>query len=494
MGRAETSGGGFAVVWAGSEQGASERDIFGQLYSAEGTTVGTEFRLNSITTGRQDSPVIDSADDGSFVVAWTGADSHLYARRFDAMGAPLGIEFPVNTQFTNSPSYPEIAVAPDGSFFMVWQHNYPNIYFDDVYARHFGPMDTPSYDPFRINANTIGAQVNPSVAVASGGNYLVAWDDGSIGPNRFQITAQLIGSNGLPIGENFRADTGYFNRSAVTSVDDGFLVTVVGRPRGSGDPARGRGVHGRRFNASAVPLGDEFRIDPTPGAVGSHGPVDTVPHAVGASGRYVVVWNDPNDDDGSNGATGVFAQTFRTDPPPCSPSPLAGCRQADARKSRLLILDDVDDKRDRIKWTWKAGDPTPTGSFKTPGSCRAQTSLCVYDGQSSQSIIASAARAGLLCGNKPCWKSNSSRSTSRYRDRDGFPNGIASIKLRATDQRRSPIKVDGRGANLAVESLGLSLPVTVQLVVDDGGPIECWEASYSQAARNDLRDFRAIGP
>src|SRR6185503_11157931 len=43
--------------------------IFGQRYSSGGVPVGTEFQVNTYTTGRQARPAV-AADPGNFVVVW----------------------------------------------------------------------------------------------------------------------------------------------------------------------------------------------------------------------------------------------------------------------------------------------------------------------------------------------------------------------------------------------------------------------------------------
>src|SRR5262245_27928288 len=50
------SSGNSVVVWQSQAQDGSYSGIFGQRYSGEGTPVGSEFPVNSYTTGFQGSP------------------------------------------------------------------------------------------------------------------------------------------------------------------------------------------------------------------------------------------------------------------------------------------------------------------------------------------------------------------------------------------------------------------------------------------------------
>jgi hypothetical protein len=54
--------------------------------------------------------------------------------------------------------------------------------------------------------------------------------------------------------------------------------------------------------------------------------------------------------------------------------------------------------------------------------------------------------------------------------------------------------VRGKGENLPPPPLGLTLPVTVQLVIGEGAATECWQTTYTSATINDAGRFRAKGP
>ena len=96
--------------------------------------MGSEFQVNAFTTGNQSEPAVASVSSGSFVVVWSGVDggpdaaggpygygsSGIIAQRFDAAGHPVGSEFQVNTYTTGRQSQPSVASAPNGDFVVVW--------------------------------------------------------------------------------------------------------------------------------------------------------------------------------------------------------------------------------------------------------------------------------------------------------------------------------------------------------------------------------------
>lgn len=75
-----------------------------------------------------------------------------------------------------------------------------------------------------------------------------------------------------------------------------------------------------------------------------------------------------------------------------------------------------------------------------------------------------------------------------------MPDGITSAKLKAGASGAAQVQVKGRGVNLDQPALPLTLPVTVQLVIDDGLTAECWQHTYSSFMKNDGVRFTARGP
>jgi predicted acyl esterase len=158
----------------------------------------------------------------------------------------------------------------------------------------------------------------------------------------------------------------------------------------------------------------------------------------------------------------------------CPPAPHTGCR--DAGSSRIVILDDVLDRRDRIQWKAK-GAGTAVADFGDPRITTGYA-LCVYDGGGTL-LSTAAAPSGRTCGAKPCW-SRTERGFS-YRDKDGSPSGVAGLTLAVRGPTDTRIAVDGRGVDLQTPGVPVALPVTVELLNAEG---TCWQSSYAVAQRN----------
>ena len=88
----------------------------GPVRGQEPVPVGSEFQVNSYTTGHQGPGRVATDSQGNFVVVWTsygssGTDtdlSSIQAQRYDASGTPEGGQFQVNSYTTYYQSEPVV--------------------------------------------------------------------------------------------------------------------------------------------------------------------------------------------------------------------------------------------------------------------------------------------------------------------------------------------------------------------------------------------------
>jgi hypothetical protein len=164
--------------------------------------------------------------------------------------------------------------------------------------------------------------------------------------------------------------------------------------------------------------------------------------------------------------------------------PPTACRAPSPRGASLTFQNDADPAHDSVSWRWKAGSGTAKDDFGTPLTST-DFGLCVYE---PGGLVWSAhAPAGGVCGSGSCWRDLA--SGFGYRDRERTPDGVAKLDLKAGRSGRGNLRLRGRGANLSLPGRGLALPVTVRLILSDGGA--CWEAVYSSPSRNDATRFDA---
>jgi len=68
------------------------------------------------------------------------------------------------------------------------------------------------------------------------------------------------------------------------------------------------------------------------------------------------------------------------------------------------------------------------------------------------------------------------------------------MKLKAGTAGKAQVQAAGKGASLPVPTLGLTVPLTVQLVIRNGTSTECWQTTFARQTRNSSTQFSAKGP
>ena len=305
--------GDFFVTWFSGGQDGSGDGVYGQRYAANGTLRGTEFQVNTTTTYDQWRPSVAMAADGHFVVAWRsdaqdGSSDGVYGQRYAADGTPLGGEFQINTTTTGSEDYPSVAMAAGHAFVVSWQNAYLDGSSNGVYGQRYAADGTPQGSEFRVNTYTTSAQLLPSAAMDTDGNYVVTWTSlGQDGPD-FGVYGQRFAADGTPRGSEFQVNTfttSHQNRSSVAMDADGdFVITWMS----DGQDGSGYGVYGQRYAADGTPQGSEFQVNTY--TTGDQGYPSV---AMEAEGDFVVAWSSDGQD-GSN--YGVYGQYFAADGTP----------------------------------------------------------------------------------------------------------------------------------------------------------------------------------
>jgi hypothetical protein len=302
------SAGNFVVVWHSYAQDGSDRGIFARKYLASGTPVGSsEFRVNAYTTGAQKFPSVASDASGGFVVAWQSntqdGDSYgIFARRYDAAGTP-GPEFQVNTYTTNYQGDPTVARNAAGNFVVAWTSVGQDLSITGLVARRYDAAGVAQGGEFQVNTYTPSVQAGASAAMDAAGNFVVAWSsvyqDGSSGG----IFARRYNSAGVAQGVEFQVNsytTGAQGRPSISMAGDGRFVVVWDDYDGQDGSLDGS--FGRRYDASGVAQGPQFRVNSYTTSSQQFPVV-----AMAADGRFLVTWASFGQDGDSKGA---FARAF----------------------------------------------------------------------------------------------------------------------------------------------------------------------------------------
>ena len=199
------SGGGFVVTWHSGDgvQDGSGHAIKAQVFDASGTAQGSEFLVNSETSGTQLNPTVTALSNGGFVVTWRTSDSSqdgsgtaIKAQLFDASGTAQGSEFLVNSEAGNNQYEPEITALSGGGFVVTWysidlvQDNSGN----GIKAQVFDASGAAQGSEFLVNSETANSQEAPAITALSDGGFVVTWytDDVTQDGNGTAIKAQVF--------------------------------------------------------------------------------------------------------------------------------------------------------------------------------------------------------------------------------------------------------------------------------------------------------------
>ncbi len=148
--------------------------------------VGSEFQVNTYTTGDQYIPSVSTLSTGDFVVAWKdysgedGSGTGVFGQIFNATGSKVGNEFQVNTYTTGDQVVPSVSSLTNGNFVIAWwdtsgQDGNGN----GVFGQIFNATAAKVGNEFQVNTYTTGNQADPSVSSLSTGNFVVTWEDDS---------------------------------------------------------------------------------------------------------------------------------------------------------------------------------------------------------------------------------------------------------------------------------------------------------------------------
>lgn len=357
------TGGGFVVVWSSSTFDAfgdvTGSDVYGQRYDASGSAVGSEFLINTDTAYLESASSIAALGNGGFVVTWNSGDhwndgkdtdeGGVYAQRFNANGTKAGSEFRVNTETSGNQARSEVTGLASGGFVVTWTSDNQDGHRDGVYAQLYAANGTVVGSEVQVNTHTTNSQYGSSVTELSGGGYVIAWtSNGGQDGDGNGVYAQRFDASGAKVGAEFAINTttagGQYLGSVTALSNGGFVVGWYGS--GPDTAAGSYGAYGQRFDASGARVGGEFQINTytdddqrTPKLAALNG------------GDFVATWYS-RDQDGSH--DGIYAQRFAIQSAPTGTVSLSGtATQGETLTATQTNIADADGiAAGTLNWQW----------------------------------------------------------------------------------------------------------------------------------------------
>jgi len=299
---ARLSNGSFVIVWhdTNAASDGSQSSVKAQLYAADGTPIGTEFRCNTYTNGNQQDANVAALAGGGFVVSWSSfltypgdGSAAVVAQLYDAAGVKVGTEILVNTTTLSTQWQPDIAALNNGGFAITWT-DFSATGGDTsgraVRMQVFDADGTRNGAELLVNTNTTQNQNLSVIAQSNAGVIAVAWvDEAPLGFNSTGAAIKLrIYTGGAPGAEILVSTTPTATQSNadIAALAGGrFVVVWTDYSGANGDPVSG--IRARIFEANGTAIGTEFSVNITNASRQDLPRIAALP-----DGGFVVTWDD----------------------------------------------------------------------------------------------------------------------------------------------------------------------------------------------------------
>ncbi len=203
--------GRYVVAWT-DHKAYKDSDIKAQRYDAAGHKIGKEITVDGSREIDHD-PVVAMDAHGNFVVVWTrdfyGSDTDLWAARYRADGTRLGSSFRVATNY-KAEFDPSVAMAGNGNFVVSYTLKF-NASDTDVYAKMFKANGTLARTITVADSTRREGQSN--VAATADGRFDIAYTDSN------NIILQRFSKYGVRLGTVAVAKTTRTERAPSVAMD-----------------------------------------------------------------------------------------------------------------------------------------------------------------------------------------------------------------------------------------------------------------------------------
>ena len=300
--------GGFTVIWESYGQ-ESQSGIFGQRYDASASTVGSEFHVNTYTSSYQSVADITSLSDDSFVVTWQsyhqdGDEYGIYGQKYDSSGNVSGSEFQISTSTSGRQEQAQVTALLDGGFVVAWQDDSGLDGSDlGIFGQRYDKYGNTVASEFQINTHTSDGQEQVHVEGLKDGGFVASWGSYYQDGSQSGVYAQRYSASGETLGSEFRVNTytnSYQLAPSISSLPDGGFIASW---QSNGQDGTTASIYGQRYDSSGNAIGSEFKINTY--VSGAQGSPEV---SVLADSSFVVVWQDETGQDGSS--TGAYGQRF----------------------------------------------------------------------------------------------------------------------------------------------------------------------------------------
>jgi flagellin-like hook-associated protein FlgL len=175
---AALNGGGFVVTWDSDGQDGEYKGVYAQRYDSTGSAAGSEFRVNQATAGFQTSSSVTTLASGDFVVTWTDDnDNSVKIKRYTSSGVALSGDMTVKAGIaTDRAQLSVVQSLNDGGFIVA----YANSTSTGIFGQRYNSRGEPAGDEILIDNTTVAYSNKPSLGKLSNGGFVVSYDSNDV--------------------------------------------------------------------------------------------------------------------------------------------------------------------------------------------------------------------------------------------------------------------------------------------------------------------------
>ncbi len=287
---AVAANGSFVVVWEDDVDNNDFFQIWAAGFNANGSQLFNRITVNSESAGQQKNPDIAMSPNGEFVVVWEDDKDengrfNILGRGFNADGTARFSDRPMALTGSGASVDPSIAMADDGSFVVTWADDEDYNGFYQIKARGFQRNGDQRFSPVTVNSEGAGQQIQPDISLNSSGDYVIVWADDQDGNWFYEIKARGYFANG---GEKFidttlnSVGTASQYRPTVGIADDGsFAAAWVDQDYR---------IVARQFDSAGDPVYTDVVLNESESKLQNRPTI-----GVNKQGGFVVLWNQLTD-------------------------------------------------------------------------------------------------------------------------------------------------------------------------------------------------------
>ncbi|MCK6630235.1 MAG: PKD domain-containing protein [Anaerolineae bacterium] len=309
---------GYLAAWRDARNEAtSGLDIYGHLLTPSGVPTGSLIALSTAANTQSNPVAAYNSQQDNYLVVWDdnrAGNYDIYGQVVNSNGS-LGNSF--NLSVSSTQDFPEVAYNPDqNTYLVVWEDNRASS-SEDIYGQVISADGALAGSSFAI-ASASSNQYDPVVAYdPASRTYLVTWWDKRSGT--YDIYGQIISTTGVLSGSNFAiatpSGTNNDQELPAIAVRSGSEFLVLWQDRRNNTSSRD--LYGQRVSAAGVLLDepDTTGVDETDPTLNF--PFETSSDYTerpaltysSATGVYLAAWNNRN-----NGS--AYTQRYSPTVPP----------------------------------------------------------------------------------------------------------------------------------------------------------------------------------